>query len=412
LILENVPSSRPAAAMLEWMRWLDMLDANEELYRCSTMNASNDALKTCSSSVLVGAYYYPWYYNDFHHCEKSSHLRAQLSPKQEPVLGQYNDRDTSTIRQHLQWCLQYNIHLWVTSWWGPGKREDVTTSAIFEYLESCQPAHFQLAIFYESKGRIKERPKKSGNYDTSSVKQDLHYIAETYFGRPNYLRIDGKPVLFIYLTRTLAKQGILQYVVALMREGAQQAGYNDVYIVGDHAFGKAPKDQCVPALDVLQAVTNYDVFGSMKRPFYAGNESVNAFRQQQEEWKDVANNQGCGFIPSVTPGFNNLVNKNLIEISYGPMSRRLTEKDKEGSLFGALLQNAMTLVDPNVNILMITSFNEYHEDSQIEPVKLAIDDEHDGSVCNTTREPKRFTRGLEYEAYGTTYLELVKQYTT
>jgi hypothetical protein len=72
----------------------------------------------------------------------------------------------------------------------------------------------------------------------------------------------------------------------------------------------------------------------------------------------------------------------------------------------------MTLVDPNVNILMITSFNEYHEDSQIEPVKLAIDDEHDGSVCNTTREPKRFTRGLEYEAYGTTYLELVKQYTT
>jgi hypothetical protein len=75
------------------------------------------------------------------------------------------------------------------------------------------------------------------------------------------------------------------------------------------------------------------------------------------------------------------VNKNASEVSYGPLSRRLTENDKEGSLFGALLQNAMTLVDPNVNILMITSFNEYHEDSQIEPVKLAI--EHDDQP-NTT----------------------------
>jgi hypothetical protein len=296
------------------------------------------------------------------------------------VLGEYNDRDTSTIQQHLEWCLQYNIYLWVTSWWGPGKRDDVTTNVIFTYLEESS-VNFQLALFYETKGRIMERPKGSGHYDTSLVKKDLLYITETYFGRPNYVRIDGKPVLFVYLTRTLARKGILQDVVELMREEAKEAGYTDIYIVGDHAFGKAPKDECVPALDTLQAMTNYDVFGSMQLPLYAGNEGVNAFRLQQEEWKDAANNQGCGFIPSVTPGFNNLVNKNASEVSYGPLSRRLTENDKEGSLFGALLQNAMTLVDPNVNILMITSFNEYHEDSQIEPVKLAI--EHDDQP-NTT----------------------------
>lgn len=63
---------------------------------------------------------------------------------------------------------------------------------------------------------------------------------------------------------------------------------------------------------------------------------------------------------------------------------------------------------------MITSFNEYHEDSQIEPVKLATDEGQStsGGARNTTREPEQFTRGLEYEAYGLAYLEIVKEYTT
>ena len=361
--------------------------------------------QTCSS-LLVGAYYYPWYYNDFHHREKSDYLRRRLDPPQEPVLGEYNDRHVSTIQQHLKWCLQYNINLWVTSWWGPGKREDTTTQVIMDYLESQSSAsEFKVALFYETLGRIKESPKGSGQYDTSNVKSDLRHIAEIYFARPNYLRINGQPVLFVYLTRTLDKKKLLKDVIALMRKGASEAGFHDIYIVGDHAFGKLPKDECLEAFDVLQAVTNYDVFGSMKRPLYAGTAGVEAFREQQEGWRTAAKSQNCAFIPSVTPGFNNLVNKDLSAISYGPMSRRLSKTDKEGSLFSALLQNATALVDENaMNILMITSWNEYHEDSQIEPVKE--------SVGTNTTEPKQFTHGLEYEAYGMSYLELVKQYTT
>jgi len=355
-------------------------------------------------NLLVGAYYYPWYYNDFHHKGKTGYLRSKLDPPQEPQLGEYNDRTTHTMRQHLTWCLHSNINLWVTSWWGEGKREDVTTKVIMEYLESQIAADdFKLALFYETTGLIKEKVKGSRQYDTCHVKDDLKYIAETYFGRRNYLKIDGKPVLFVYLTRVLDKSGILQDVITLMRKGAAEAGFDDIYIVGDHAFGKPPKDECVPAFNLLDAVTNYDVFGSMQRPLYAGVNGVEAFRKQQHGWQTAANKQSCSFIPSVTPGFNNLCNKNLATTNYGPMSRRLSQKDKEGSLFAALLQNAITLVDKDVNMIMITSFNEWHEDSQIEPIKTS---------GGSTTEPQPFTHGIEYQAYGMTYLELVKKYTT
>ncbi len=48
----------------------------------------------------VGAYYYPWYLNDFH---GGYYLRKHLVPLQEPVPGEYNDRNEDVITRHLKW---------------------------------------------------------------------------------------------------------------------------------------------------------------------------------------------------------------------------------------------------------------------------------------------------------------------
>lgn len=86
-----------------------------------------------------------------------------------------------------------------------------------------------------------------------------------------------------------------------------------------------------------------------------------------------------------------------------PMSRRLTQDAEEGSLFEMMLIKAKELVDHDAgNIMMITSFNEYHEDTQIEPVS---------SSSESTTWPTNVTYGLEYVAYGTLYLDLVKNIT-
>jgi hypothetical protein len=65
-----------------------------------------------STNLLVGAYYYPWYGNNFH--SGQGYLRSQLVPPQYPTLGEYDDTLPVTIQQHLTWSRQANIGLWVT----------------------------------------------------------------------------------------------------------------------------------------------------------------------------------------------------------------------------------------------------------------------------------------------------------
>jgi hypothetical protein len=362
-----------------------------------------------TAPLTVGVFYYPWHINNFH---GGQFLRNKLQPAQYPALGLYNDRNMTVIRQQLQWCMDSNIFLWVTSWWGPYSREDNTTTIILDYMKnqtsnSTFPINsFKTAIFYESSSRIPQIGT-TNTYNTSRVKGDIEYMATKYFNHPNYLKIGDRPVVFVYLTRSLYSKNstkpvyyanLLEEVIDLMRQGASNNGFT-LYIIGDHAFGTPPANPYAP-FTLLNAVVNYDVFGSMGRPLYANDNGVANYASRQQGWSTSANNENCDFIPSISPGFNKAgYDANL---PYGPMSRRLNSAASEGSLFKALLTNALKLVDNDIGILMINSFNEWHEDTHIECV---------GTGPTPTNLPTNLTRGLVYEAYGSLYLDIVKSYT-
>ena len=342
------------------------------------------------SNLTVGAYYYPWYGADFH---KGSHyLRDDLSPKQGPLLGKYNDTDPAVISQHLTWSRQANIGLWVTSWWGPGGREDITT--LTSILPHPDLGSHKIALFYETNGRI-----LYPNYTLDRVEPDIVHMCKHYFLHPNYFTIDNRPVIFVYVTRKYSQLGLLNDIVLLMRNTAARYGY-DPYIIGDQVFQSAPTGEYTP-FSQLDAVTNYDVRGGMNLPGnYVNQSGVDHFYSKQKEWKTAANNQGCAYVPPAVPGYNDRSIRLAVDLP--AVSRRLNPDDIEGSLFRATLRGARTLVDTLTNnLMMINSFNEWHEDTQIEPT---IGE-------NSTSLPFNLTQGVVYEPYGERYLNILREET-
>lgn len=337
----------------------------------------------------VGVYYYPWYYNDFH---GGNYLREHLVPAQQPELGEYNDRDQAVIDAHLRWSHQAGIDFWSTSWWGPGSREDVTL--INTILKNPNLGNLKIAILYETAGRTNELQ------DYSALGPDIAHLADNYFSHPNYLKNEGKPVVMVYLTRVLSDLGTLTSSLSAMRQAAAAKGY-ELYIIGDHVFGSPPAS--AEDLALLDAVTNYDVYGSMGVSGYAGQAAVSAYYADQAGWKTLAKNAGIDYVPAVTPGFND----NAVRPEHSPLSRKLSPDAGFGSLFRQMLRGAKTLTDADIgHMIMVTSWNEWHEDTQIEPAALAAPTAGDDSAGGSD-----YTDGLAYEGYGMRYLDILRQET-
>jgi glycoprotein endo-alpha-1,2-mannosidase len=308
------------------------------------------------------------------------------------LLGEYDDTDPAVIAQHVTWSRQANIGLWVTSWWGPGSREDTTLRTVILPNQNVVD-DIKIAIHYETKGRLYSK----NVLRLDQVVPDIRYLCEIYFNQGNYFRIHGKPVLVFYLTRVLEREGVLKQVVQLMRSAAAEYSY-DIYIIGDHAFRK-PKVNSASAVAMLDAITNYDVYGSFPKKGYAGQASVDQYFDDQEQWVQLCDSVGCDYVSSVSPGFNDRGVR--LQVDHAALARRLSPNDSHGSLFRESLRQALKLVQESAsNLLLVNSFNEWHEDSQIEPVS-----------GEGTSDPVLYTQGIEYVGYGELYLDILREMT-
>ena len=342
--------------------------------------------------IMVGAYYYPWYGPGQHPVSDS--LRLHLVPQQVAELGEYDSSSSEVISKHIDYSHRANIHFWLCSWWGPGTNED----NVFRYSILPHPYANELryAILYESTGRL----GSFADPDYSNLLPDFQYFADNYFTNPNYLKIDGRPVVFIYVTRAYFRNPSSDVALADLR-----AAFPDVYIIGDEVFGPNYSSYNAGKWD---AVTAYDVYGQSLQPYGSTKAALDELKRIISQAKNAANSVGVGFIPFATPGFND----RYIRGGHRGAPRYFEDEPAsvEGDLFRAMLRDVVVpKVDPMAqNILMVTSFNEWHEDTQIEPTL--------GIVSKTNKDDStsgiEYTQGDYYADYGYLYLDILSEETT
>lgn len=300
---------------------------------------------------MVLTFYYPWYGNPDKPdgSGRLSHWRDIDVPGKKigsstnyPLLGPYDSHDPNTIRQHCRWSVEAGIHGWIVSWWGHG---DFSDRALEKILATVGPL-VRITIYYETV----PNPKTP-----ASAAKDIVRLLRKYGDHPRWLRVDNKPVIFVY-GRAIGEIGVKgwQEAIATVRQ-EYPAG---VFFQGDRFSAEAAQ--------VFDGLHTYNTAGQLRGKSV---DEVRAWcRSTYPRWVKIAREAGKSVALTVIPGYDDTKIR----------KPGLAVDRFDGQSYAIQWEEAIAA---QPDWILITSFNEWHEGSEIEPSL-----EHGQKYLELTRE--------------------------
>ncbi len=361
------------------------------------------------SDILVGAHYYLWFPAQF---AGGSYLRARLRPDQKPQLGEYSSSSPAVVEQHIAWAAGSGVDFFTLDWWPSApERNALIDQAV---LAARNIGDIRFCIFYELWDLGYDPSSATTVFDGAAVERflsDMDEFASRYFAHPSYLRIAGRPVIILYVTRTATGR----FVEAMTRFRARmaQAGI-DPFVIGDEIFWAVAKENGAEATEepqrgriaLFDAITAYNLYDS-SRIAHTGYGVASRFLSDSlalyERYRQAAPEKPV--IPLALPGYNDRGVR--LEADHYVIPREWAPGAGEGTFFAEWLDRfTLPLIDPRLPMMLITSWNEWSEDTAIEPAASAPP-----TASDRSRSGNVYTQGYRYEGYGTRYLDILREKT-
>ncbi|MBN2269486.1 MAG: hypothetical protein JXN61_02670 [Sedimentisphaerales bacterium] len=291
-----------------------------------------------SAQRRVMAFYYPWYGTPdgpggagrIVHWDRIDVEKKDIAASTHyPALGAYDSHDEKVIDQHCRWAKRAGIDTLIVSWWGHGSYCD---RAMDEILDVCGRHGLKACIYYETV----PNPQTA-----ESAANDIIRVLRKNGGHPAHLKVAGKPVVFVY-GRAVQEIGLAGWFEAI--EAITERYQGGATFIGDEfSYGAAR---------VFDGVHTYNTAGSLRG--MTPDQVQKWAPRTYESWVALADRAGKISTLTVIPGYDDTKIR----------KPGLAVKRYDGDLYRRQWAAAIK-ADPQW--ILITSFNEWHEGSEIEP---------------------------------------------
>lgn len=218
-----------------------------------------------AKETIAAAFYFPWHDSTPGTCESNpmGHWCACVFPsptlrptqaKQgnpKPELGFYDSGEDAAVDQHLAWMRANGVDVVAIEF--TGKTDDgILDNMIAKVLPRLAPNGLKWVILYDRFiGRSLVDLDEPGTRD--QVIKDFENFATTpdqFFKHPQYLTMDGRPVVYLYISRSYTSRestptlpagcpgntNCTEWTFEQVRSKVRGAGYDDLYLVGDELY--------------------------------------------------------------------------------------------------------------------------------------------------------------------------------
>ena len=162
-----------------------------------------------TSDRIVAAHYYAAWKKGAAGIHEGFNDLAEEFPDRTPLMGYYDEENPEVCDWEIKWAVEHGINCFIHCWYR--KKENFGKPITVDDLrcghglhESLFNAKYQnymnFAIMFEAS------PRWCGTNEDDMIDNLMPFWVENYFKRENYLKIDNKPVLFVYQQERLSKE--------------------------------------------------------------------------------------------------------------------------------------------------------------------------------------------------------------
>jgi glycosyltransferase involved in cell wall biosynthesis len=325
--------ARRAVTAYSWDRTAKVL---LQMFR-DTLNET----KTSKSEdkIQLGAHYYPWYLTgeNVQHWNENAEF---ASVTDFPLGGPYSSTDPALIRRHLDMAMDAGIDFFVinlqVTFRGFNRTEIAATRKIFQIAEE-EDYNLKLSVLLSFDA---EEP--------AVIRQSIEAIREEFTSSPVYQRVQGRPLIWYYLNGPFMGYFFFQHKQLIrLNQGLHPI-----------AAGALVYNKFLPRL-IRTFFSGWCVYSPLE---------IGPAKVRKSLWskgyRDFHEDGGKIRLFSICPGYDD----SRIQ-SYDRMHNRYRKVPRRGLKTYREMQDFASRLEPTPDLVVITSFNEFHENTHIEPSK-------------------------------------------